>query len=1416
MIIACYNSPKSVTVSGDESLIDCLKKLLDADSIFARKLAVSVAYHTCTMEAVGCVYPILLGNIRSDDKLESRENTLMISSVTGQVVDSDVLECGKYWYDNLVSPVNFVDSLTAACFRNFQKGEKYQKSVSLSDVAENAFLHDIVEIGPHGALRSAIKQTIDAQYNVTSSIGYLPVLDRNNPGIQTVLRVPAVLRSKGYEVDLVAANANVNLVSPRMLVDLPPYKFDHTTKLWYESRITRNYRLRQYPIHDLFGAPVADWNDEEPKWRHVIRLSENPWLKEHIMSGGYLFPGVGYTVMAIEAAKQMSGLKLEISGFRLRDVSIKAALIIPDSRDGVEVMISMSRMDESSTERSKVWLNFRIMSWNPTDNDWIEHCTGYVSVEPKLKANFTGEDFEAQQEEASLLQKLKEATRSCTFPLGLPEFYDNMHDNGLEFGPLFRNLSDVRLSKSLGEATGVVTVPDVAESMPKKFMRPHVIHPCTLDSMLHLSMMSILAHLNIGTLPVAMLPTFIKEIWISSTISSTVGHTFRGHGKSKSIAAQRYESDIAIWDSDTGKPRVLFKGMKATPVSNASSNDLRVRKLCHTIEWKPDLDFYRSHQAHSLLCATQEEIDFRLQEVQELQLATALLIMDALEDLGGILPESCEGHLEKYYQWLVRQAEILKSDSMIHLPFAKWLEHRNDEEFKQQLYNKVASRSAEGELAIRAGINIAAVIRKEVDPLQLLFSDNLLDRVYSNAVEAGNITPLVKSYLDVVRHNHTDLKILEVGAGTGSLTSVFLETLNPLASDEQNAGKGSRIAKYDFTDVSAAFFEKAAERFNDWSDILHFLPLNIEKDPGAQGFSAGLYDIIVAGNVLHATSDLKRTLKNVHHLLKPGGKLIIHEGVRDNFLFVPVAFGFLEGWWLSAEDDRKWCPFINEEAWAGFFRDTGFTKVEHSLRDWPSEHLNGTSVLVASAEADQDHENALPTRAVVVTADNDTQEELATSIADELIGRFGISDCSVAKYSNLLRLDLSDTICVSLAELEGSVLYDPTDNEYENIQHLLVRCKKVFWVTGDPVEDPKLNITTGLIRALRWERDLEGPNFVLLGISNPQPPQTDILQIIYNIVDLQYVKAYEGKNNAEYLFKDGVVLTNRLINATEMNGYLAVKSSKAAAQTMPLGEAQTERPLRLTTEAPGMLNKLIFETDPVYFEPLGEQDVEIKVKAVGLNFRDVMIAMGEHYSLSFGSEGSGVVTRIGTGVTRVKVGDHVVYMDGHTRTGAFQTYGRAEENLFVAIPKDISLEVAASLPSIYLTSYYALFEIAKLSKGETVLIHSGAGGVGQAAIMLANYAGAEVYTTVSTAEKAQLLVDRYGVKKDHIFYSRDLSFAQGIMRMTNGRGVDVILNSLAGEFLRRTWDCIAPFGRFIEIGKKDAQSNGRVSLVRTD
>lgn len=249
-----------------------------------------------------------------------------------------------------------------------------------------------------------------------------------------------------------------------------------------------------------------------------------------------------------------------------------------------------------------------------------------------------------------------------------------------------------------------------------------------------------------------------------------------------------------------------------------------------------------------------------------------------------------------------------------------------------------------------------------------------------------------------------------------------------------------------------------------------------------------------------------------------------------------------------------------------------------------------------------------------------------------------------------------------------------------------------------------------------------------------------------------------------------------------------------------------------------------FELAPVepHTQALAAGEVEIQVRAVGLNFRDVLNALGmlKEYAaealgiskatdVRFGGECSGVITRIGKNVTRFKVGDEV--MTAMT-TGCLASFITVREEFVALKPQKLSFAEAATLPITFLTALYALRHLADLRPGEKVLIHAAAGGVGQAAVQVAQAVGAEIFATASPGKWEFLKAQ--GIK--HIYNSRTLAFASDIMADTDGQGVDVVLNSLNGEFIAKSLELLAPLARFIEIGKLGIWQEEEVYELRPD
>ncbi len=224
--------------------------------------------------------------------------------------------------------------------------------------------------------------------------------------------------------------------------------------------------------------------------------------------------------------------------------------------------------------------------------------------------------------------------------------------------------------------------------------------------------------------------------------------------------------------------------------------------------------------------------------------------------------------------------------------------------------------------------------------------------------------------------------------------------------------------------------------------------------------------------------------------------------------------------------------------------------------------------------------------------------------------------------------------------------------------------------------------------------------------------------------------------------------------------------------------------------------------------------MEIEVEATGLNFRDVMYALGllsdeaienGFAGATIGLECAGKITRVGLGVTGFAVGERVVGFGPACFANRVVTKAAA----ISYIPRALSCEAAATIPSTFLTSYYALVHLGKLEAGEKILIHGAAGGVGLAAIQIARWCGAEIFATAGSEEKRELL-RMMGV--DYVLDSRSLSFAEDVMALTQGAGIDMVLNSLAGEAINRNLSILKPFGRFLELGKRDFYENTRIGL----
>ena len=655
------------------------------------------------------------------------------------------------------------------------------------------------------------------------------------------------------------------------------------------------------------------------------------------------------------------------------------------------------------------------------------------------------------------------------------------------------------------------------------------------------------------------------------------------------------------------------------------------------------------------------------------------------------------------------------------------------------------------------------------------------------------------TYVDLLAHKNPCMSILEIGAGTGGATSHLLDILSSCAEGGDQP-MSYRYQHYTYTDISPSFFEAAQERFREHSKKMSFRPLDISKNPLQQGFESSQYDLIVASAVLHATEYIDETLSYTLQLLRPGGKLLLSEPTNQKCARVPFIFGLLPGWWLAKEPSREWSPILSEEAWSCAFLRSGYDGTDICMSDHADHNLQAMSVLVASAPSTTPSKLRHDRYVIIIDCGSSRQWEVASRIKGA-VEEAGNDSCNISQIQKL-ELDMFGSAgVVSLLELDSPVLALVSEELLATFKVLLSIASSVVWVTGgggNMPQDPRMALVNGFANTLRSEyRDL---TFTTVALDVNSAKGTMAAHVV------QALRTAEN-GESDYVQRGDMICISRVHDAKSLNDQVWSRFKQPEPEMKPFA-SKNPRALTLTIASPGLLDTLRFIDDTAFSLPLGPSEVLIKAKATGVNFKDIMVAMGQLSEKVLGQECSGIIHSVGSKVQDMRAGDRVCCLVG----GAYKSYVRCHDSAIAKIPADYSFASAAAIPVVFCTAYHALYNIGRLKKSESILIHSAAGGVGQAAIMLAQLIGAEIYLTVSSEDKKALLMEKYGISSDRFFSSRNTSFSLGVRRTTHGRGVDLILNSLSGDLLKASWECTAPLGRFVEIGKRDIESHARLSM----
>lgn len=537
VVIACVNSPASITLSGDVDQIDLLEKRIQADKCFARKLRVETAYHSPHMYDIADDYEAALKGI---EPIEGREGAVaMFSSVTKEPVHAKDLGAA-YWVRNMVSTVEFASAVSQlATMTESRKGRRRAAAVKWGG---------FLELGPHEALKGPFTQTLDSIDGSLVTLPYQALVKRNIDALQTGLQAAGLLWSIGTAIDIASVNLSVSSQDPKIETSLPSYPWNHQSSFWHEPLTSARLRRRKEPRHDLLGAPWEYQNDLEPQWRNFLRVSEMPWLADHVVAGTIILPAAGMISMVAEAARQLAETSKPLEAIEFHDLAFLQGVVVPDDDRGLETVLHVAP-HHSLPE----WFTFGIFSL-PKEASWIKHATGAFT----LHYDDNGMPI-SLQDWSRIIGDFRDGQAAAP-RTGADNVYEWLSNTGgVTLGPTFRSISNISFCKSGRQLWIDGIVPDTQRTAPYEQESAYFMHPTSLDALLQAAVLSCSDGLTNQN---ANIPIGVDRLYLPTSLGLRSGDRFTIHTTTRSQGAGSSRSESIASDPSWSHPSVVLQGIQ--------------------------------------------------------------------------------------------------------------------------------------------------------------------------------------------------------------------------------------------------------------------------------------------------------------------------------------------------------------------------------------------------------------------------------------------------------------------------------------------------------------------------------------------------------------------------------------------------------------------------------------------------------------------------------------------------------------------------------------------------------------------------------------------------------------------------------------------------------------------------------------
>ena len=1054
--VAADNSGRSCTLSGDADAVDEAQRRLDAHGTFARTLKVDAAYHSPHMLA--CAEPYL-ASLRVCNVVvrDGPYHCKWYSSVYGpdgrrRSFEIDGQLEGQYWVDNMTHPVLFAQAVRRAITEEH--------------------VHDLVlEIGPHPALKGPASEIIKSLTG--KELPYSGVLKRGQNALESFADAISFIWEKFtcpkplFDFNaLQLAFRGSAARAPTLLKGLPSYCWDHETAFWHESRRSKAFRTRPTPRHQLLGHGMShgEGSKWEVRWRHIFKLDEMAWLREHRFQGQVLVPGAGYVSMAYEAAVHLAAeLNVSVKLVELKGIEIHRAISLEENSPGMDVEFVIRTTGTSSDSISAEYACYSA----PAEA---------VASDARLtgdRVNFTGcvdivlGDTCPDALPSRILHQLPMQT------IDVEELYPEVRKTtGVEHIGDFRF---VGLERRLNQAT--VKCKSIHNGLR--------IHPATLDQAFQAIFIAF-SFPGDQRLWTTYLPAGISLVRVNMSVSPDEAREDFMIADAVLTAndTKTFTGDVDLFCEGSGHPQIQVRGLRCASFTQAGQKSWNDRALYAKHEFVRDVAAGIEPSQRAVATAKTKAM------LEILDRAAYFYLRKLKFEITTGEMSSMEWHHRHLVTWVLEHLLPKVEAGASELAQQDWA---NDTEDIVKAWGKEFAEHIDLQAVLTVGENLVPIVRGEVPPLQVWKQNGVHDRFYHQSSIVNDANHNLAVFTGQLSHRYPHMKVLEVGAGTGGSTRGVLAALE------------GRMGSYTFTDISPSFFQKARKDFDKYSDRMIFKTLDIEEDPSMQGYELDSYDLIVASNVLHATRRLNNTLRQCRALLRPGGRLILMEGTRMSPAF-QLLFGVLPGWFLGLDDGRVWAPSISVQEWSDVMKKSGFSGVDASVTPY-------CSVMVSQAVDDtvQTIRDPLNPRGFLPQLDEllilraEKPSSRGARLAEKIEGLVGHF------FGNITRITYpedvkangvttpSNTAVLCFTDLDSPIFDGINEQRYRGLQEIVHIAKAALWVVSGAEDNPFVNMSVGWARSI-W---LENPEmkFQLVDIddceaADPRVIATALLRLV--------------------------------------------------------------------------------------------------------------------------------------------------------------------------------------------------------------------------------------------------------------------------------------------------------------------------------